>query len=167
MICIVHFNFLLFDKVYSKGKDKFDAVVRVGADATRNEDVNSFVKACTLLYSSIQSVNQIFSIIKCVVFDLKDVPKEFIIKKILNSFNEMFMASLDEIRTNLFKAFFYNSEHELSDIEEGIVDELENIKKQLSNIMLLKEKYMEDNDYTSNLSNLINEWCINESKDNN
>ena len=65
------------------------------------------------------------------------------------------------------KAFFYNSEHELSDIEEGIVDELENIKNQLSNIMLLKEKYMEDNDYTSNLSNLINEWCNNESKDNN
>lgn len=156
-------NFIL----YSKGKDKFDAVVRVGSDATRNKDVNSFVQACTLLYSSIQNVNQILSIIKCVVFDLKDVPKEFIIKKILNSFNEMFMESLDEIRTNLFKAFFYNSEHELSDIEEGIVDELENIKNQLSNIMLLKENYMEDNDYTSNLSNLINEWCINESKDNN
>lgn len=113
-------NFIL----YSKGKDKFDAVVRVGTDATRNEDVNSFVQECTLLYSSIQSVNQILSIIKCVVFDLKDVPKEFIIKKILNSFNEMFMASLDEICTNLFKVLFYNSEHELSDIEEGIVDEL-------------------------------------------
>lgn len=156
-------NFIL----YSKDRKKFDAVVRVGADATRNEDVNSFVQACTLLYSSIQSVNKIFSIIKCVVIDLKDVPKEFIIKKNLNSFNEMFMESLDEIRTNLFKAFFYNSEHELSDIEEEIVDELENIKKQLSNIMLLKEEYMEDNDYSSNLSNLINEWCINESKDNN
>jgi len=113
-------NFIL----YSKDKDKFDAVVRVGTDATRNEDVNSFVQECTLLYSSIQSVNQILSIIKCVVFDLKDVPKEFIIKKILNSFNEMFMASLDEICTNLFKVLFYNSEHELSDIEEGIVDEL-------------------------------------------
>ena len=113
-------NFIL----YSKDKDKFDAVVRVGTDATRNEDVNSFVQECTLLYSSIQSVNQILSIIKYVVFDLKDVPKEFIIKKILNSFNEMFMASLDEICTNLFKVLFYNSEHELSDIEEGIVDEL-------------------------------------------
>lgn len=111
-------NFILYSK------DKFDAVVRVGTDATRNEDVNSFVQECTLLYSSIQSVNQILSIIKCIVFDLKDVLKEFIIKKILNSFNEMFMASLDEICTNLFKVLFYNSEHELSDIEEGIVAEL-------------------------------------------
>lgn len=155
-------NFIL----YSKDKDKFDAVVRVGADATRNEDVNSFVQAYALLYSSIQSVNQIFSIIKCVVFDLKDVPKEFIIKKILNSFNEMFMASLDEIRANLFKAFFYKSEHELSDIEDGIVNELEDIKKQFQNIMLLKEEYVDDHDYTFNLSNLINEWAINETENN-
>lgn len=155
-------NFIL----YSKDKDKFDAVVRVGADATRNEDVNSFVQAYALLYSSIQSVNQIFSIIKCVVFDLKDVPKEFIIKKILNSFNEMFMASLDEIRANLFKAFFYKSEHELSDIEDGIVNEMEDIKKQFQNIMLLKEEYVDDHDYTFNLSNLINEWAINETENN-
>ena len=90
-------NFIL----YSKGKDKFDAVVRVVADATRNKDVNSFVQACTLLYSSIQNVNQILSIIKCVVFDLKDVPKEFIIKKILNSFNEMFMESLSSEEVNI------------------------------------------------------------------
>lgn len=31
----------------------------------------------------------------------------------------------------------------------------------------IKEEYIEDNDYTSNLSNLINEWYINETKDNN
>lgn len=156
-------NFIIF----SKDKNKFVNFVSKTAEANRNEHLNSIVQIYTFMSNAIESINQMFCLIKSVVCDLKDVSKEFIIKKILNSFNEMFMASLDEIRANLFKAFFYKSEHELSDIEEEIVDELENIKNQLSNIMLLKEKYMEDNDYTSNLSNLINEWCINESKDNN
>lgn len=156
-------NFIIF----SKDKNKFVNFVSKTAEANRNEHLNSIVQIYTFMSNAIESINQMFCLIKSVVCDLKDVSKEFIIKKILNSFNEMFMASLDDIRANLFKAFFYKSEHELSDIEEGIVDELENIKNQLSNIMLLKEKYMEDNVYTSNLSNLINEWCINEFKDNN
>lgn len=156
-------NFIIF----SKDKEKFEKFISKTADAKRNEDINSLVHAVNYFSSQLESINWIFSITKSIVSDLKDVSREHIINKSLKSFNEMFMASIDEIRTNLFKAFFYNSEHELSDIEEEIVDELENIKQRLSNIMLLKEEYMEDNDYSSNLSNLINEWCINESKDNN
>ena len=78
----------------------------------------------------------------------------------------MFAIRVDEIRTDIFKSFFYKSEHELSDIEDGIVNELENIKKQISNILLLKEGFIGDIDYTFNLSNLINEWCINENRGN-
>lgn len=153
--------------VFSKDKDKFEKFISRTADAKRNEELGSLVQVLASLSLNMVSINQMLVLVKYVACDLKCVSKEYIINKSLNSFNEMFMASIDEIRTNLIKAFFYNSEHELSVIEEEIVNELENIKKQLSNIMLLKEEYMEDNDYSSNLSNLINEWCINESKDNN
>ena len=154
-------NFIL----YSTDKNKFDTIVRVEADAARNEDVTSFVQACTLLYSSIESINRISDMINSVVCDLKDVSKDCIIKKSLNSFYELLATGVDEIRTFIFKALFYKSEHELSDVEKGIVDELKNIKNQFYKALLLEEEYIENNDYTSTLSTLINEWYTNETEE--